>query len=89
MDEEFEKLQRLFESVIDQTVDSIYINENDEFVIEFILLILNLRSLRYIFYQTKRQFLSGFWVELKHCSSFLMHQHRTLLNAGYLFSEIE
>ena len=35
MDEEFEKLQRLFESVIDQTVDSVYINEQDEFVIEF------------------------------------------------------
>ena len=27
--------RRLFESVIDQTVDSIYINENDDFVIEF------------------------------------------------------
>ena len=35
MEDEYEKLQRLFESVIDQTVDSIYINENDEFVIEF------------------------------------------------------
>lgn len=35
MDEEYEKLQRLFESVIDQTVDSVYINENDDFVIEF------------------------------------------------------
>ena len=35
MEDEFEKLQRLFESVIDQTVDSIYINENDDFVIEF------------------------------------------------------
>ena len=35
MEDEYEKLQRLFESVIDQTVDSVYINENDEFVIEF------------------------------------------------------
>ena len=35
MEDEYEKLQRLFESVIDQTVDSIYINENDDFVIEF------------------------------------------------------
>jgi len=35
MEDEFEKFQRLFESVIDQTVDSIYINEHDEFVIEF------------------------------------------------------
>ena len=35
MEDEFDKLQRLFESVIDQTVDSIYINEQDEFVIEF------------------------------------------------------
>ena len=35
MEDEYEKLQRLFESVIDQTVDSIYINEQDEFVIEF------------------------------------------------------
>ncbi len=35
MEDEYEKLQRLFESVIDQTVDSVYINENDDFVIEF------------------------------------------------------
>ena len=35
MEDEYEKLQRLFEHLIDKTVDSVYLNENDDFVMEF------------------------------------------------------
>jgi len=34
-DDEFEKLERFFHNILDQTIDSVYINENDEFVMEF------------------------------------------------------
>jgi hypothetical protein len=33
--DEYDKLQHLFEHLLDQTIDSVYINENDEFVMEF------------------------------------------------------
>ncbi len=33
--DEYDKLQKLFEHLLDQTIDSVYINENDEFVMEF------------------------------------------------------
>ena len=34
-DDEFEKLERFFKNILDQTIESVYINENDEFVMEF------------------------------------------------------
>lgn len=35
MNDEFEKIERFFNHILDQTIDSVYINENDDFVMEF------------------------------------------------------
>ena len=35
MTDEFEKIERFFNHILDQTIDSVYINENDDFVMEF------------------------------------------------------
>lgn len=33
--DEFDKLQKLFEHMLDNTLTEVYINENDDFVMEF------------------------------------------------------
>jgi hypothetical protein len=35
MDDEYDKLQMLFERMLDRTLVEVYINENDDFVMEF------------------------------------------------------
>ena len=35
MDDEYDKLQRLFERMLDRTLVEVYINEDDDFVMEF------------------------------------------------------
>ena len=35
MDDIESKLELLFEHILDQTIESVYINENDDFVMEF------------------------------------------------------
>ena len=35
MEDEFDKLQRLFERMLDRTLVEVYINEDDDFVMEF------------------------------------------------------
>jgi len=35
MEDEYDKLQRLFERMLDRTLVEVYINEDDDFVMEF------------------------------------------------------